>query len=509
MRKKFIVVLLDHLLLVICFVLVVVLRGQQPLLVMAQRHEWLLILLGIHFFTALLFEKYSFSSDNPSIKNRLYRVLYANLAYASLVGLMFFLIGYLGMSRILFFGTLALTTILELVIVYTAGLFFAAEAKDLSGKDVVDAEEDMQQPAAPADDFTEPPRFLTVEGQAIKQSILEEIGPNVFDYLKKHVPLGDSSVILSVNNRFNILNLPSYCTNTIVNLQRVNDHRYVNKFFEAVNFRLPPEGIYAGLAETKELRKKRFFRRYSRVLGFGLYCFDYLWNRVSPKLPVVRKFYFLLTKGKNRVMSRAEVLGRLYSCGFVIVDESIVDDTLFFVVKKKRMPYYDNNPTYGPLIKLSRVGKDGKLIGVYKMRTMHPYAEYLQHYVHKLNKLKEGGKFENDFRITTVGCLMRKLWIDELPMLVNWLKGDLKLVGVRPLSEHYFKLYSQELRNKRINHKPGLVPPFYADIPATLDEIMASELKYLDAYEKHPFRTDWRYFWKAFVNIVFRKARSN
>ena len=100
------------------------------------------------------------------------------------------------------------------------------------------------------------------------------------------------------------------------------------------------------------------------------------------------------------------------------------------------------------------------------------------------------------------------LWIDELPMLINWLKGDLKMVGVRPLSEQYFKLYSPDLQKRRIQFKPGLVPPFYADMPKTLEEIMDSERRYLDAYEKSPFLTDCRYFWKAFVNIVFKNARS-
>ena len=42
---------------------------------------------------------------------------------------------------------------------------------------------------------------------------------------------------------------------------------------------------------------------------------------------------------------------------------------------------FDNNPTYGPFIKLNRVGKNGKIIKVYKLRTMHPYSEYLQKFV--------------------------------------------------------------------------------------------------------------------------------
>ena len=66
-----------------------------------------------------------------------------------------------------------------------------------------------------------------------------------------------------------------------------------------------------------------------------------------------------------------------------------------------------------------KVGKDGVIINVYKFRTMHPYSEYLQSYIYEQNKLQEGGKFANDFRVTTLGKCMRKLWIDELPMFIN------------------------------------------------------------------------------------------
>jgi lipopolysaccharide/colanic/teichoic acid biosynthesis glycosyltransferase len=94
-------------------------------------------------------------------------------------------------------------------------------------------------------------------------------------------------------------------------------------------------------------------------------------------------------------------------------------------------------------------------------------------------------------------------------MLINLLRGDLKVVGVRPLSQHYFNLYSRELQEKRIKYKPGLVPPFYADLPKTLQEIMDSEMKYLEQYEQHPIITDIKYFFKAFYNIIFKRARSN
>lgn len=93
-------------------------------------------------------------------------------------------------------------------------------------------------------------------------------------------------------------------------------------------------------------------------------------------------------------------------------------------------------------------------------------------------------------------------------MLINWFRGDLKLVGVRPLSRHFLGLYREDLKQRRQQYKPGLVPPYYADLPETLEEIMDSEKRYLDAYEKAPLRTDLVYFIKAFKNILFKNARS-
>ena len=68
---------------------------------------------------------------------------------------------------------------------------------------------------------------------------------------------------------------------------------------------------------------------------------------------------------------------------------------------------------------------------------------------------------------------------EQYRMMINLFKGEMKLVGVRPLSPHYFSLYKKELQRMRIHYKPGLLPPFYADMPRTFDEIEQSELRYL------------------------------
>jgi hypothetical protein len=345
---------------------------------------------------------------------------------------------------------------------------------------------------------------------ALHDSIIEESGEEAFAFIRRQ--LGEhpgETLFISTTTRFNILAQPEDFYRNLVNLHRVNDFQYINKFFEAVNARLPAGGMFIGCVETQLQRKKRLLEKYPPLLNWIYYPLDYVFKRVFPKLPLTKQVYFLLTRGNNRVLSRAEALGRLYSCGFEVLGETDSNNRLYFAARKIKEPAFDMNPTYGPLVKLRRHGKDGKIIGVYKMRTMYPFAEYLQGYVYQQDGLAEGGKFKDDFRITGLGRFMRKLWLDEFPMFLNLFKGDLKLVGVRPLSKHYFGLYAKDLQRRRTQHKPGLVPPFYADMPKSLEEVMESERRYLDEYERAPLRTDCRYFCLAMFNIFIRRARSN
>jgi lipopolysaccharide/colanic/teichoic acid biosynthesis glycosyltransferase len=94
-------------------------------------------------------------------------------------------------------------------------------------------------------------------------------------------------------------------------------------------------------------------------------------------------------------------------------------------------------------------------------------------------------------------------------MVINLVKGDLKLVGVRPLSLDYFSCYPTKVKQLRTKTKPGLIPPYYVDLPNSFDEVIKSEEKYLDQYFQSPIMTDSKYLFKAVWNIVIQGNRSS
>jgi len=264
-----------------------------------------------------------------------------------------------------------------------------------------------------------------------------------------------------------------------------------------------------GVFKDKSVKKHMILQKYPKGINWIVYSFYYFVKRVIPKLFLTKRLYYDLTGGRKRVLSKTEVFGRLYYCGFEIVAEKKIEHYTYFVARRKKEPPMYKKRRYGLLIALNRVGKDGKVFKFYKARTMYPYSEFLQEYIYQKCGLQEGGKFNHDIRVSTVGKFMRKCWLDELPMFINFFKGDVKFVGVRPISNQYFNLYCIELQELRTKFKPGLFPPFYADMPKTLDEIQASEIKYLKACEKNGWLlTDIKYMWLIFVNIVFKHARS-
>ncbi|MGN0187151.1 MAG: sugar transferase [Paludibacteraceae bacterium] len=343
------------------------------------------------------------------------------------------------------------------------------------------------------------------------QAIEAQTTPAVGAYVCQNVDIQSSNtLVLATSNVFNYTSLRNYRYDTIVNLEKLNNIRGINKMFCAANAKLPDAGKVLFCFESRSTRKQRLLNKWPFGLGWLFYACDFVWKRIVPKLFLTNRLYYDITQGRNRVLTKTEVLGRLYYCGFEVFDQQVIDGYTLVVARRLRQPNQQVRKRYGPLIKLRRIGKNGRYFDVYKMRTMHPYAEYLQQYMYEHHHLQDGGKIADDIRISTLGRFMRRCWLDELPMFINLFRGEMKLVGVRPLSQQYFNLYSKELQQKRIRFKPGLLPPFYADMPKTLDEIQASEMKYLTMCEKRGcFIADNYYFWKIVYNILIKRARSN
>jgi lipopolysaccharide/colanic/teichoic acid biosynthesis glycosyltransferase len=294
-----------------------------------------------------------------------------------------------------------------------------------------------------------------------------------------------------------------------VNLHILNEQKQLNNYLLDVRKTIVQGGVFVGALHPNHYRYHRFLKRYSFRVGKILYFFDFIWNRIFPKLPMTRDIYFTFHKGKDRDISLAEGLGRLVYSGFRILELAVVDEVVYFAAVKDKEYVPEKELFYSFIFKMQRIGQDGKTIYVYKLRTMHAYSEYIQDFVYKLNGQGKGVKIKDDFRVASWGNFLRKYWLDELPMLINLLKGDLKLVGVRPLSHSMFNLYPPDLQKLRISTKPGLVPPFYKDLPKNFDEVLESERKYLLAYKRNPIKTDIKYFIKCLYNIFIKHARSS
>lgn len=361
-----------------------------------------------------------------------------------------------------------------------------------------------------------PEETQTVQPNLHRKVLHAEVPPQVVNLIEETVDLDNpwDVAILQTSSPINLINIVS-CrgydesgVGCIINLKQINDIRFINKFLESANEYLNNGSLLIGCVETARQREQRLMAKYPWPLNKVYYFFDFWVKRVWPKLPYLKQLYFFITAGRNRVISEMETYGRLYSCGFRLVKTINAEGMLYFVAEKTGEPDYNNEASYGPLIKLRRVGKNGKLFRVYKFRTMYPFSEYLQQYVYETQGLQDGGKLREDPRVNSLGRFLRKFWLDELPMIANLLKGDLKIFGVRPLSRHYMSLYPQDFQEYRKQFKPGLIPPFYADMPKTLEEIVASEARYLQACERSPFWTDVRYLFKAAYNILIKRARS-
>ena len=157
-----------------------------------------------------------------------------------------------------------------------------------------------------------------------------------------------------------------------------------------------------------------------------------------------------------------------------------------------------DSPGGSPFFVQQRVGQNGRLFRLYKFRTMVPDAEARLEQVLPCNEM-DGPvfKMQRDPRVTRLGRWLRRAGIDELPQLLNVLKGDMSLVGPRPALPREADRYTPYQR-QRLYVKPGLtclwqVQPDRNQIP--FDRWVELDLEYI---RRRSLRLDWVLIFKTF-----------
>lgn len=155
-----------------------------------------------------------------------------------------------------------------------------------------------------------------------------------------------------------------------------------------------------------------------------------------------------------------------------------------------------------PLFIQDRVGKDGKLFRMYKLRTMRHAGpgEVMPHLIDDWSAFVFSPPGEPDPRLTRCGQFARKTSIDELPNLINVLKGEMSLVGPRPELPEIVAQYPQRY-HRRHKVRPGItgLAQITGRSDLTYEEIATYDLRYVDS---HSVLTDIHILWKT-IAVVF------
>lgn len=145
-----------------------------------------------------------------------------------------------------------------------------------------------------------------------------------------------------------------------------------------------------------------------------------------------------------------------------------------------------------PFFIQERPGKNHRPFRIIKLKTMNDRRD------------QRGDLLPDKVRMTTVGRFVRKLSLDELPQLINVLRGEMSLIGPRPLLFKYIPLYSNE-QNKRHNIKPGITG--WAQVNGR-NSISWQRKFELDVYyvDNLSFALDCKIIWMTIVKVIKREG---
>ena len=152
----------------------------------------------------------------------------------------------------------------------------------------------------------------------------------------------------------------------------------------------------------------------------------------------------------------------------------------------------------------TRIGKNGKKFKMYKFRTMYENAqEMINDFTPEQKKeWEENYKLKDDPRITKIGKFLRETSLDELPQIINIIKGELSIIGPRPVIDDELEKYGEN-KEKFLSVTPGLTGYWQANgrSETTYKKRMQMELFYIDHMSA---KLDLQIFFKTFIT-VFKK----
>lgn len=191
------------------------------------------------------------------------------------------------------------------------------------------------------------------------------------------------------------------------------------------------------------------------------------------------------------------VVKRLFDILFSFFLLAILSPIIFIVSILVKL----DGPKGNVFFQQDRVGIKGRIFKMYKFRSMYPDAEERLEKIKHLNEI-EGHMFKmkRDPRVTRIGKFIRAYSIDELPQLINVIKGDMSLIGPRPPLIREYANYSQ-YDKKRLSIRPGITGLWQVSGRNSLsfDEMVALDLKYI---RELSFTNDLKVFLKTIVVVI-------
>lgn len=161
----------------------------------------------------------------------------------------------------------------------------------------------------------------------------------------------------------------------------------------------------------------------------------------------------------------------------------------------------------GPIFFMhNRIGKNGKNFKMYKFRTMKKDAENMisSFTPEQMKEWKENYKLTNDPRITKFGNFLRKTSLDELPQIINIIKGDLSIIGPRPIIQEELEKYGEN-KEKFLSVTPGLTGYWACNGRSNIDynKRMKMELYYIDNIS---WKLDIKIFFKTITKVIKKEG---